>query len=122
MPVAPKEMEEKISRVINAWETLRADKSFAGMTLTQFKNKVKGSLDARTKLAGLENQLTAALNERDDADKASNEAMQFVVNAVKGDPNEGEDGELYEAMGYVRKSERRSGLSRKAPAKAAVPT
>ena len=35
-----------------------------------------------------------------------------MVNAVKGDPDEGEDGELYEAMGYVRKSERRSGLSR----------
>ena len=115
MPVAPKEMEEKIDRVTNAWETLRADKPFAAMSLTQFKNKVKGSLDARAKIAGLESQLTAALNERDDADQASNEALQFVVKAVKGDPVEGEDGELYEAMGYVRKSERRSGLSRKKP-------
>lgn len=117
MPVAPKEMEDKINRVINAWATLRADKSFAGMTLTQFKNKAKGSIDARAKIAGLESQVTAALNERDDADKASNEALQFVINAVKGDPDEGEDGELYEAMGYVRKSERRSGLGRKVKTK-----
>ncbi len=87
------------------------------MSLTQFKNKVKDSGDARTKIAGLESQLTAALNERDDADQASNEALQFAVSAVKGDPDEGEDGELHEAMGYVRKSERRSGLSRKKPAK-----
>lgn len=36
----------------------------------------------------------------------------LVVNAVKGDPEEGEDGEFYEALGYVRKSERKSGLSR----------
>ena len=35
-----------------------------------------------------------------------------MVNAVKGDPEEGDNGELYEAMGYVRRSERSSGLHR----------
>ena len=39
--------------------------------------------------------------------------MLLVVNAVKGDPAEGEDGELYEAMGYVRKSERSTGKTNK---------
>ncbi len=39
--------------------------------------------------------------------------MPKVVNGVKGDPAFGEDCDLYEAMGYVRKSERKSGLSRK---------
>ena len=38
-----------------------------------------------------------------------------MVNAVKGDPAEGDNGELYEAMGYVRKSERHSGLHRSQP-------
>jgi hypothetical protein len=36
-----------------------------------------------------------------------------VVNGVKGDPAFGEDSDLYETMGYVRKSERKSGLTRK---------
>jgi hypothetical protein len=36
-----------------------------------------------------------------------------VVNAVKGDPKFGDDSDLYDAMGYVRKSARQSGLSRK---------
>lgn len=36
----------------------------------------------------------------------------LVVNSVKGTPGFGEDSPLYEAMGNVRKSERRSGLSR----------
>jgi hypothetical protein len=37
-----------------------------------------------------------------------------VVDAVKGDIEEGADGELYAAMGYVRRSARRSGLTRTA--------
>jgi hypothetical protein len=32
---------------------------------------------------------------------------------VTGDPAFGPDSSLYEAMGYVRKSERKSGLTRK---------
>ena len=39
--------------------------------------------------------------------------MNLMVNGVKGDPDFGEDSDLYEAMGYVRKSERKSGLTRK---------
>ena len=40
-------------------------------------------------------------------------ALNLVVNAVKGDPEEGEDGRLYEALGYVRKSDRRAGPPRR---------
>ena len=36
-----------------------------------------------------------------------------VVKSVVADEAEGDDGELYEAMGYVRKSEARSGLTRR---------
>jgi len=44
----------------------------------------------------------------------------LVVNAVKGDPNYGDDSDLYDAMGYTRRSERASGLTRNAKAKPAV--
>jgi len=112
MAGSPKDNLDRINAVTNAWETLRPAKTFAGMTLVQFKEKVKPSTDARTELATLESQQVAAQNKRDDADKASVAAIQLLVNAVKGDPEEGEDGELYEALGYVRKSERSSGLHR----------
>jgi hypothetical protein len=82
------------------------------MTLEQFKAKLKPSTDARATVEDCEHKLTAALNARDDADQVSNNACLLVVNSVKGDPDEGEDSELYEAMGYVRKSERKSGLKR----------
>ena len=45
-------------------------------------------------------------------DAATMETVLGVVNSVKGDPEEGEDSALYEALGYVRKSERKSGLKR----------
>ncbi|MFA6286061.1 MAG: hypothetical protein WC661_01655 [Opitutaceae bacterium] len=112
MNISPIKAEAKISQVVTAWETLRPEKTFSGLTLTQFKAAVQPSLNTRTNIETLKDQLAAAQTLRDDADKASVEAILLVVNAVKGDPAEGEDGELYEAMGYVRKSERRSGLSR----------
>ncbi len=41
------------------------------------------------------------------------EKSTLVVNGIIGDPNFGPDSDLYEAMGYVRKSARKSGLTRK---------
>jgi hypothetical protein len=41
------------------------------------------------------------------------QVTKCIVNAVKGDPEEGEDGPLYAAMGYVPASQRSTGLTRK---------
>jgi len=119
MSYSPKDNLDRINTVTKAWETLRPTKSFAGLTLAQFKAKVKPSLDGRTNVATLEHQMTAALDERDDADNDSLEVIKLVVSAVKGDPAETAKGELYEAMGFVRESERLSGLTRKKGAVAA---
>lgn len=113
MAYHPKRIAEKLQRVTTAWETLAAGSSFAGMTLVQFKNRVKGSLDHREDLATLEAQRVAKLDDRDDSDKDSGSAMELVVSAVRGDPAFGPDSALLEAMGYVRKSERKSGLTKK---------
>ena len=50
---------------------------------------------------------------RDSADEAFNTKAQQVVNGVLADPTEGPDSALYEGFGYTRKSERKSGLTRK---------
>ena len=108
-----KEYGEKIALVLKAWEDLRETKSFAGMTLDEFKAKVKPSFDARDAIGKLENQLIAANDARDNADVESMKQVALVVAAVKGDITEGEDSDLYEAMGYVRKSERATGKTNK---------
>ena len=120
MPYSPKQNLDRINTVTRAWETLRPTKTFAGYTLTTFKAKVKPSLDARAAIEALEHQMTAAADQRDDADAASMETIKAVVNAVKADPAETAKGEFYEALGYVRDSERASGLTRKTAAATAA--
>ena len=112
MPDSPKAIGEKIAKITDAWERLRPAKVFAKLTLAEFKAAVQPSVDTRKTISGLELDMTAALDLRDKADVVSAKVLQDVVKSVVGDTDEGEDGELYEAMGYVRKSERKSGLTR----------
>jgi hypothetical protein len=116
MSYSPKENLDRINTVVRAWQTLRPTKTFGGLTLAQFKTKVQPSLDARATIETLEHQLTAATDQRDDSDAASLDAIKLVVNSVKGDPTETAKGEFYEALGFVRESERKSGLHRATPA------
>jgi hypothetical protein len=114
--MSPKQIEEKIQRIIDAWQNLAPDKTFAGMTRAQFEARVKLSFDIRKDVAEAELKLAQLINLREDADVASLAAVQLVVNAVVGDPTEGPNSPTYEAMGYTRKSERKTGLTRKAKA------
>ena len=116
----PKETNDFINDVTKAWEEVAKDESFADMTLTQFKAKVKPSLDYRAEIATLENQLTVARQNRNNADEVSNDVCLAVVNGVRSHPEFGENSALYKAMGYIPKNERKSGLVR--PSDAVRPT
>jgi len=113
MPTNPRSNEQKLSTMINVWETLAPTKSFGGMTLDEFKTVTAPSRAARDHLADLEAQTTQAINDREAADTVSLAKAQQVINGVLADPTEGPDSSLYEGFGYTRKSDRRSGLSRK---------
>ena len=112
MPESPNITEKFLNDVLSAWEELAPDASFAGLTLTQFKTKMKPSFDTRTEVSTLETQLKAARQSRVNADTVSNENALNVVNGVRSAPGFGENSALYRAMGYVPKNERRSGLVR----------
>jgi hypothetical protein len=114
MPKGPKDTEEKMERMLNAWRTLAPDKSFGGMTLAQFESAGVGpARAARQRIDDLNDQLTQALATREQADDTFTTKAQLVTNGVLADPTEGPDSPLYEAFGYTRKSERKSGLTRK---------
>jgi hypothetical protein len=83
------------------------------MTLTQFEAGCAPSRETRTELDGLQDKLTQAIARRDAADETTASKMQLVANGVVGDPEHGPDSPLYEALGYTRKSARRTGLTRK---------
>ncbi len=96
------------------WKTIQTVTPVAGPGHSVIlKAKVKPSFDARDTIAALEHQMTSAIDQREDADIETTRLATLVVNSVKGDPGFGEDSDLYEAMGYVRKSERKTGLTRK---------
>jgi hypothetical protein len=113
MADSPKDNEEKLRRILNAWKTLAPDKTIAGTTVEQFEAVLAPSFTLRQQLEALDDQRTHLLNARADADATSLAKAAQVVAGVQADPGFGPDSSLIEAMGYVRKSERKSGLTRK---------
>ena len=113
MPNSPKENEDKMMMVLNAWKTLAPDKKFGGLSVAQFEEQVNKSLAPRVRLDQIEDEKKQQQALRESEDAATLKEVQFIVNNVLADPEFGDDSALYEAMGYVRKSERKSGLTRK---------
>lgn len=108
MPIPPKHIEEVTNRIMRAWEKFAKGASFGGMTLAQYKETVRLSLTWRTTIESLQDQLDAAIAARNDADRVTLDVNQKVVKGVVGDVRFGEDCEFYAALGYVRKSERKT--------------
>jgi hypothetical protein len=112
MAKSPKDIEEKMERMLNAWRTLAPDKTFGGMTLAQFEAAAAPSRAARQRIASLDDQMTEAIADREAGDDAFDAKAKLVVAGVLADPTEGPDSALYDAFGYTRTSERKSGLTR----------
>ena len=115
MAGSPKDNEEKLTRVRNAWKTLAPDHSFAGNTFEQYQTATEPSFTSRQDLEANDDQRTHLLNTRADADEASLTLTAAIVAGVLADPAFGPNSSLYEAMGYTRKDERKSGLHRGTP-------
>lgn len=111
--MTPKRVLEKLEQTEAALETHAPDKKFYNTTVPQFKARVQLSRDARVLVANLEQQLAAALNQRDAIDAENLTLEKNIAKAIAGDPEFGDDSALYEGTGRVRKSERKTGLTRK---------
>jgi hypothetical protein len=112
---------DKALVLISAWGAMRSGKTFFRQSLDDFTKIVAPSGEARQRLAELEALTQKALKQRDEADKITRRAVIRIVNAVKGDPDEGEDSELLARMGYLPHTARSSiiGLARRSARKAA---
>jgi hypothetical protein len=58
----------RITTVMKAWENLRPEKSFGGLTLDEYKRIVQPSLDSRARIEQLEPMLAAERAQRDAED------------------------------------------------------
>jgi hypothetical protein len=114
MPKVTKDIVDRIETFRASWRELALDATFAGMTLAEFEVAVSVPLNLRGDIVALEKQLEGKKTEKSIADVTANELLDLVVNSVRGTPGFGQDCALYRACGYVRKSERKSGLTRRA--------
>lgn len=96
-----------------AWREMAPDVSFAGMTYAQFVEASELPLSVRMEILTMERELNGKRAEKALADEATSEMLTLVVNSVRGTPSYGEDCPLYRAFGFIRKSDRKSGLTRK---------
>jgi len=113
MPANPGQVDADTNAILKAWGKFAPTASFGGMTLQQYTTKVQPSFDARTEISTRETEITSWADKRDDADVVTDATSTAVIKGIVGDPAYGDNSDLYEACGYIRKSEKKSGLTRK---------
>ena len=113
MPNSPKQNEEKMKKVLNALKTIAPDKTFGGKTSATFETQVNKSLAPRQRLIEIADEEIEQQALRESEDVITMKDIELIIAGIIADPEFGSDSALYEACGYVRKSERKSGLTRK---------
>ena len=104
---------KRFVKMNDAWAEGAPTVEFMGVAQTALSGKkavIEAKKQTRSDLAA---QLKMIDDEIDDLYADLDDTMVNVGNGVRGDKNYGDDSPLYGAMGFKRKSERASGLTRK---------
>jgi hypothetical protein len=97
----------------DAWFEGAPAVNFNGIKQSDFQTAIEAAAADDAAIADHEAQLKMMRDVRDDKYKALDQDRSKIGMGVAGDPAYGNDSPLYGAMGFVRKSERASGLTRK---------
>lgn len=108
-----KGIREKCNVMNDAWVEGAPAVNFNGIKQTDFQAAIDAAAADDAAIADLESELKMKRDVRDDKYKALDQQRSKVGQGVAGDPAYGNDSPLYGAMGFVRKSEKKSGLTRK---------
>jgi len=109
----------KIVRVGDAWKSSAPEATFGNMTLDQFDEQVKPALDSHDRVNYLIAELVKEKKLLADNIKGCVGVAKRAVNGMLAHPDFGYDSPLYAAMGYTRKSDRKTGRTWKTKAAAA---
>jgi len=113
MPANPGQIEQDTNAILKAWKAFAPIAQFGSLTLPQYTALVQPSLDARQAIDD-HNLLGKSLaDKRDDVDVTTDATNAAIIKGIVGDVTYGDNSDLYEACGYIRKSEKKSGLTRK---------
>ena len=109
----PKHNERIIERALNALSTIAPDDKFNDLGLAEIASQAERCRAPRRRLAEIGTLEGAQIAIREAEDEKMLTMIERVVLGILGDERFGEDSALYEAFGYIRKSNRRSGLTRR---------
>jgi hypothetical protein len=113
MATATKRIRARVTQMNDGWEQGAPNAVFGGITQPQFDTKIKAAAAADQEIDDLEAALTLKKQARDGLYEALHDDSVKILAGVKGDPAFGDDHPLLDAMGFVRDSQKRSGLTRK---------
>jgi hypothetical protein len=105
-------LTRKRAQFLSSWEEYAQNKSFAGMTLAEFETKSQAPFDVRKDLGDARTKVRGLILKRDKADDTLNEDLILIAHAIRADKDFGEDCPLYRSLGFVPKSERKTGRRR----------
>ena len=109
----PKGNEEAIERAINALHDYAPDVKFKGKGLAELAPQAELSFASRRRLSELYHLTMQEVVNRETQDELALAIIAEIVDGVIGHEDFGDDSPLYEALGFVRRSQRKSGLTRK---------
>jgi hypothetical protein len=110
---------DKVETITNAWKLCAPEASFAGLTLQQFIESMAPCLHVRKELTEIDTRRATLMAQRAEVDKSAQTVQERVVAGVRADIAHGSNSPLWAAMGFVRKSARKKGLTRKSKSPAA---
>ena len=108
-----KKIREQCNVMNHAWFEGAPAVNFNGIKQGDFQTDINAVAADDAAIADVEAQLKMMLDVRDDKYKALDQDRSKIGLGVAGSPDYGNDSSLYGAMGFVRKSEKKSGLTRK---------
>jgi hypothetical protein len=120
MPSRNKKIKERVKRMSNAWAQGAANVTFKGITRTGFDADIKATDDEEQAIADMQAQVKIRQAGLDTKYAKLNDDSIKIRDGVEGHEDFGNDHPILEAMGFVRSSQRKSGLKRgstKAPTK-----
>ena len=95
------------------WEKYALDQKFSGYTLEQLKALIVALKELMAAMGALKLDYRGKIAARQSMAGELGDIRLRIVNCIRGHENFGEDSEFYRFLGFVTKSERKSGLIRK---------
>lgn len=106
-------IKKRAVKMDDAWKEGAPTVEFMGVTQTDLNAKITDIETKEQTLDDLRTQVKMLEDEVSDDYAGLDETLVDVGNGVRGSKDYGDDSPLYGAMGFIRKSERASGSTRK---------